>query len=120
MLISPVVRWGVQINFMPKPRMAFVSGGTILPAVRSWKAVFDLLKYFDVGVCSMLVTEFWNGVLVCLGRACIDVPVLGGPMFGPAEACWCGPLFLPCSCCVGIVATSCGAWWCSVVVGGGI
>ena len=63
-LISPVVRWGVQINFMPKPRTALASGGTILPVVRSWKASFDLLKYFDAGVCSMLVTAFWNGVWV--------------------------------------------------------
>ena len=68
-LISPVVRLGVQINFMPKPRTAFASGGMILPTVRSWKAVFDLLKYCDVGVFSMFVMAFWNGVLVVLMRS---------------------------------------------------
>ena len=68
-LMSPVVEWGVRINFMPKPRTAFASGGTILPVVRSWKASFDLLKYVDAGVCSMLVTAFWNGVWVVFRRS---------------------------------------------------
>ena len=61
-MISPVVWGGVQINFIPRPRTAFASGGTILPVVRLWKASFDLLKYCEVGLLVMLVMAFWKGI----------------------------------------------------------
>jgi len=54
----------VRINFIPRPRTAFASGGLILLVVRSWKASFDLLKYCEAGVLVMLVMAFWKGDLV--------------------------------------------------------
>ena len=44
-MIESVVYGGVEMNFIPSPKMDFVAGGMIFPSVRSWKA-----RFFKEGV----------------------------------------------------------------------
>lgn len=50
------------MNLKPRPRTDLAMGGTSLLGVRSWKASFDGLKNWEVGVVATVATAFWNGV----------------------------------------------------------